>query len=186
MLSFNVSAVADRTISINVAPVNNITSFKMLIKADRKPSFDEIVNEGFLYPEELQHSQFANFKYLQNVYTPAGPDTERTIYLTEDSPFLSSSNFSGTYYIGLTLDLNHTQTLEMLGKDYRECLGSEVAGCSEVVKVAIDIQTKQLGCIYWVEANETWSSDGCEVRAVLLSTQNTCSNMESPWSATIK
>ena len=165
MLSINVSTVPDRTLSIDIAPVSNITSFKMLIKTDRKPSLDDILSEGFLYPEEIQHSQFANFKYLKWAYVPASPDAESTIYLTENSP-LSSSNFSGTYYIGLTMDLNHTQTLETLIENYRECLGSEVSDCSEVVNVTIDIQTKQLGCIYWEETNETWSSQGCEVRAV--------------------
>ena len=138
----------------------------MLIRTDRKPSFDDIINEGFLYPDELQHSHFASFKYLQTNYTPASLDAERTIYITEDSPFLSSSNFSGTYYIGLTLDLNHTETVDTLIADYRDCLGSNVTDCSDVVNVTIDIQTKQLGCIYWVEGNKTWSSQGCEVRAL--------------------
>ena len=162
MLSFNISAVPEKTASLEIVPLSNISSFKILIKSDGKPTYNEIIQEGFLYPDDIQYSDFANFEYFKNIYLPSSSEKGR-IYLTSNSS-LSRTNFSGTYYIGLALDLTHTETLETLQRDYPACLGSDKLDCVETVEVTIDIQTKQLGCLYWDEGNETWSSLGCEVR----------------------
>ena len=169
MLSFNITANLGRMITLKVVPLSNITSFKMLIKTDKKPTFDEIIEQGFLYPDEIEHSLFANFKYLKTAYLAATPDQEKTIILTHNSP-LSNKTFSGVYYIGLTIDLNHTETLQTLHQNYSSpqqndsnCVDSDPPVCKQLVEVTIDIQTKELGCIYWDETTETWSSEGCEV-----------------------
>ena len=175
MLSFNISANPGKTITLEIVPMSNITSLKMLIKTDKKPTLDEIIEQGFLYPHNTEHSMFARFEYLKTQFKPTTPEKKRMIYLTHNS-LLSSQNFSGVYYIGLTLDLNHTETLQALRQNYSalynnsenvDCASNDPPICKQSIEVSIDIQTKQLSCIFWNETNETWSSNGCEVRVTV-------------------
>lgn len=174
MMSFSIAAVSSRTIRISVTPLGNITNFKILIKTDKKPTLDEIINNGFLYPEEIPHSLFANFSFTQD-YVPITDEEKRSLYVTPVNSISTnnytsdiSSHFSGTYYIGLTLDLTHNETLLQLQQSYTSCLGSEQAGCKKVVEVPLTIQTSQLGCFYWDEDRDVWSAEGCEVRKMVI------------------
>lgn len=158
MIIFSVSAAPKKTISLKIVPAGSFTSYKMLIKTGQKPTLDEIVTDGFLYPEEIKYEQFAKFNYIKTTYQSTSPDAMGTVYLT-----YNSSLSTEVYYVGLTLDLNHTSTVEMLKQDYLTCSDGNETVCIDVVNVTIDIQTQQLGCLYWDEKSETWSSQGCEV-----------------------
>ena len=186
MLSFNISVDLERTVSLHIAALSNVTSYKMLIRTDHKPTFDEIIEEGFLYPEEkellfqeeillqeeqeilfseeLENSTYTNFTFIKSHSVPLTPYQERTIYLAPNNSLWGES-FSGVYYIGLTLDLEDNVTMLRLREDYPDCLWDDaIPGCKEIVNVTIDIQTLKLGCFYWDEEKDKWSGQGCEVQ----------------------
>ena len=194
ILTFNITAVFDRTISLSIVSLSNITSFKMLVKTNSKPTMEEIVEHGFLYPESVPRWMFASFNYT--TYTPEFVSTsnstndtaefsqvsdeyQRKLYITPGNPLSIGNitdyftgdfnsnitgNFSGVYYFGITLDLQDSETLQELKQNYPDCLGSANTDCKEDVELQLKIQTSQLGCFYWDETEESWSSQGCEVR----------------------
>ena len=194
ILTFSITAVSDRTISLSIIPHGNTTSFKMLVKTDTKPTLDEIVLNGFLYPEDIPRWLFTSSNYTSYTaeFVPASnskndtsefiqvsDEYQRRLYITPSNPLsmgnftgnftgdFNSSNtgiFSGVYYVGITLDLSDSETLLGLKQNYPTCLGSERTDCKEDVETTVEIQTSQLGCFYWDEAEDSWSSQGCEVR----------------------
>ena len=163
MLNFNISTLPGRTISLNIVPWSNIT-FKMLIKSDQEPTYDDLISEGFLYPDEIPRSLFANYSYLKSEFLPLSSEEIWKIYLTPNNSLSSGSNFSGVYYIGLSLDLNHTETKEVLQQLYPECLGSNQSSCQEILNIEVNYEASEIGCFYWNEGSDTWSTQGCEVQ----------------------
>ena len=163
MLSFNVSVEPEKTASLIIVPLSDITSYKMLIKTDSKPTLNEIVEDGFLYPEELVNTTFTDLKLLKRPFVPRNSYQERAIYLRPNNS-LWGQNFSGMYYIGLTLDIDHNITMQII-QSYSDCLwNDDKPNCKEIVYVKVDIQTLQLGCFYWDETSDKWANEGCEVR----------------------
>ena len=88
-----------------------------------------------------------------------------TDYYAGNSSSNTTGNFSGVYYFGITLDLSDSETLLQLKENYPDCLGSARTDCTEDVVVDLEIQSSQLGCFYWDEVEDSWSSHGCEVKS---------------------
>ena len=164
MLSFNISTLPGRTISLNIIPLSSITSYKMLIKSDREPTYIDLISDGFRYPDEIPRSLFASYSYLKSEFSPLNSEDIRKIYLTPNNALSLSSNFSGVYYIGVSLDVTHTETKQVLRQLYPKCLGSDLSSCQEMLNIEVNIEVNHIGCFYWDEGNDTWSSQGCEVR----------------------
>ncbi|XP_052253711.1 uncharacterized protein LOC127860029 isoform X6 [Dreissena polymorpha] len=84
-------------------------------------------------------------------------------------------NKTGSYlHIGVGLDIDIAEVREIISERNKECLGNQTAIlCFAEVEVNISVSVNSLGCLYWDEEIEDWTSNGLQVgQLVSLSNAN--------------
>lgn len=162
VLTFNFSIPENKTISLFITPLSNISVIKLLvIENDTKPTSSEVWTSGILFPAE--RDVYRNFSQLTlSDYVKGQGQNPWSILFT----FNSSGwvNYTGELYAGISLDINDAETTDWLRQEDPDCLGNDLeVRCDAVVKISFEIETRVLECVYWNTSLQAFSRDGCEV-----------------------
>ena len=163
MITFNFTVAQGKTTVLKITSVSNITRFRVLVSNLQQPSFLDILESGVIYPNESHMlTKYMNFTLDgQNVSSKLQDVNQGLIYFHHNT---SNSNTTQTIYVGITVDINDTESLHQLGKADFSCLGNDTELlCSSVVETPLILETKLLSCTFWDEEIQVWSSEGCEV-----------------------
>jgi hypothetical protein len=159
MLISKFTIPAGKTVILSLNTFFQISNLKIYIDELEKPNFDKLSDAGLTYPGDVEkfNQNFSKFEL-----TDKTPESANLIFLTYNSR--NSVNYTGTYYLGVTVDLNDSLSVQELRDLDAECIGNDtIADCETVVEVTVQVDTVTLSCTYWDTPTQTWSNRGCEV-----------------------
>ena len=139
-------------------------NLKILIDELERPKFDNLSEAGMIYPGEVgkYNQNFSKFELTNEM-----PESSNLIFFTYNKSM--SINYTGTFFVGVTVDLNDSLSVEDLRDLDGECIGNDnVSDCRSTVELTIHVDTVTLSCTYWDTTSETWSNKGCEVISLFL------------------
>ncbi|XP_013390791.1 polycystic kidney disease protein 1-like 2 [Lingula anatina] len=134
VIYFKFDAETNKSHQITIWPVDNNTTLQVYLKANARPSKEEILNSTTLIPipEEMRYHHGNQSASGYVLFVPENETTEADT----------------VYYIGITL--SNTSDL-----------GNRHLDVNENVQLLVTVHSS--ACLFWDEQKEIWSSEGCKV-----------------------
>lgn len=119
--------------------------------------------------ECIAQLQKTNMNKTMNITQNDEKDIKQILLTMYDSD--EKLNKTGSYlHIGVGLDIAIAEVREILTERNPECLGNHKAPlCFAEVEVNITVSVNNLGCLYWDELIEDWTSSGLQVGQLISS-----------------